>query len=350
MDRSRRELTTPRAAYPSSLKKTLLALMLTAAVGAVPPPKGTDPMPPISIMLDAKTVSLGVVHARPDDEGFKSLFGTAWEALKSRTGGSGSALDLVASFLGRSATNMLIQFLPFQFVRIDHFDDQGRDKPSYMVTLSGFQGLQGIFYGTLLTGPDGKPFETEKIGKETVVIRAKPGQKREEALVLARVNGTFYGFADLETAHRVLEKKTAANPDLTKTLGLVNQEQDTYGVLLNRQNSVLRFFEWANRRDFEAIKTSIGEEKLNKLFEHVTLVTWTGDLISDDRMDMQVRWRTDSAESSEALEEALSVARKTLADRGRTGEIRLTTVDTEVLLDIQFTGYRKMLQDFLGRP
>lgn len=301
-------------------------------------------------MLDSKTVSLGVVHARPNDEGFKSLFNTAWDSIKTRTGGSGSALDLVSNFLGRSSTNILMQFLPFQMVRIDHFDDQGHDKASFMVTMSGFQGLQGIFYTGLLNGPEGKPYETEKIGKETVIIRAKPGQKREEAMVLARVNGTFYGFADLETAHRILEKKNTANPDLSKNLGLVNQDQDTYGVLLNRQNSVLRFFEWANRRDFQAIQQAIGEEKLNKLFEHVTLVTWTGDLISDDRMDMQVRWRTDTPESCEALEDALSVARKTLAERGRTGEIRLTTVDTEVLLDIQFTGYRKMLQDYLARP
>lgn len=307
-------------------------------------------MPPISLLLDSKTVSLGVVHARPDDEGFKSLFNTAWDSIKTRTGGSGSALDLVSNFLGRSSTNILMQFLPFQMVRIDHFDEQGHDKASFMLTLSGFQGLQGIFYSGLLNGPDGKPYETEKIGKEVVVIRAKPGQKREEALVVTRVQGTFYGFADLETAHRVLEKKTTPNPDLAKNLGLVNQDQDTYGVLLNRQNSVLRFFEWANRRDFEAIKTAIGEEKLNKLFEHVTLVTWTGDLISDDRMDMQVRWRTDTPESCEALEDALSTARKTLAERGRTGEIRLTTVDTEVLLDIQFTGYRKMLQDYIARP
>ncbi len=307
-------------------------------------------MPPISIMLDARTVSLGVVHARPEDEGFKSLFTTAWDSIKTRSGGSGSALDMVSTFLGRSTTNILMQFLPFQMVRVDHFDDEGHDKPSFMVTMSGFQGLQGIFYNTLLNGPDGKPFETEKIAKETVIIRAKPGQKREEALVLARINGTFYGFADLSTAHRVLEKKNAANPDLSKNLSLVNQDQDTYGVLLNKQNSVLRFFEWANRRDFEAIKASIGEEKLNKIFEHVTMVTWTGDLISDDRMDMQVRWRSDSPEACEALEDALSTARKTLAERGRTGEIRLTTVDTEVLLDIQFTGYRKMLQDYVARP
>lgn len=307
-------------------------------------------MPPISLLLDEKTVSLGVVHARPNDEGFKSLFNTAWDSIKTRTGGSGSALDLVANFLGRSSSNILIQFLPFQMVRVDHFDDQGHDKPSFMITLTGFQGLQGIFFNGLLNGPDGKPYETVKIGKEVATIRAKPGQKREEALVVARVNGTFFGFADLETARRVLEKKTTANPDLSKNLNLVNQDQDTYGVLLNRQNSVLRFFEWANRRDFEAIKQSIGEEKLNKLFEHVTLVTWTGDLISDDRMDMQVRWRTDSPESCEALEDALSLARKTLAERGRTGDIRLTSVDTEVLLDIQFTGYRKMLQDYLARP
>ena len=327
-------------------------LLLGLAYWAEPPktPPEKDKMPPFGTMLDSKTVSLGVVHARPDDEGFKSLFATAWESIKTRPGGSGSALDLVSGFLSRSGTNILLQLLPFQMVRVDHFDDQGHDKPSFMVTLTGFQGLQGIFYNGLLNGPEGKPYETEKIGKETVIIRAKPGQKREESMVIARVGGTFYGFADLDTAHRVLEKKTAANPELSKTLGLVNQDQDTYGVLLNRQNSVLRFFEWANRRDFEAIKSTIGEEKLNKIFEHVTLVTWTGDLISDDRMDMQVRWRTDSPEACDALEDALSLARKTLAERGRTGEIRLTTVDTEVLLDIQFTGYRKMLQDYLARP
>jgi len=334
------------------MKRNLLVLLVSAVAWADPPkpPPAADKMPPITMLLDAKTVSVGVVHARPEDEGFKSLFATAWDSIKTRTGGSGSALDMISSFLGRSTTNILLQLLPFQMVRIDHFDDKGNDKPSFMVTMSGFQGLQGIFYAGLLNDKDGKPYETERIGKETVVIRAKPEQKREEAMVLARVDGSFYGFADLETAHRVLEKKATPNPELTKTLALVNQDQDTYGVLLNRQNSVLRFFEWVNRRDFEGVKVAVGEEKLNKLFEHVTLVTWQGDLISDDRMDMQVRWRTDAPEMAEQLEDVLSVARKALADRGRTGEIRITTVDTEVLLDIQFTGYRKMLQDYIARP
>ncbi|MBT9583197.1 hypothetical protein IV102_07600 [bacterium] len=328
------------------MKKTLFALACLTNLVWADGPK----LPPPSSLLDSKAVSLGVVHARPDDTGFKELFKTAWGAVQKRPGGTGGVIDMIGGFLSRTAQeNMLLGFLPFQMVRIDHFDEKGRDRASFMVTLSGWPGLQGLFFATLLNGPDGQPYPTERVGNETVVIRARPGQPKEDAGVVARLGGTFYSFADIEIARRILEKKQGNNPDLSAILSALNQEMDTYGVLLNKQDSLMRFLEWVNKRDFEAAKTSVGAEKLTNLFKHVELVTWQGDLISDDRMDMQVRFRTDSPDQAEVMEEVLSTVRKTLAERGRTGDLQMTTVDNDVMLDIQFTGYRKMLTDYLER-
>jgi hypothetical protein len=328
------------------VKKIFVALACCVHFGWAEGPKLPEP----SVLLDSKAVSLGVVHARPDDTGFKELFKTAWGAVQKRPGGTGNVIDMIGGFLSRTAQeNMLLGFLPFRMVRIDHFDEKGRDRASFMVTLSGWPGLQGLFFATLLNGPDGKPYPTERVGNEVVVIRVRPGQAREDAGVVARVGGTFYSFADLEIARRILENKQGVNPELSANLAALNQEMDTYGVLLNRQNSLLRFLEWVNRRDFEVAKASVGGEKMVNLFDHVELVTWQGDLISDDRMDMQVRFRTDSPEQAEAMEEVLSTVRQALAEKGRTGDLQMTTVENDVLVDIQFTGYRKMLTDYLER-
>ena len=323
-----------------------MALAVCASAGWCEAPK----LPSPQVLMDSRAVSLGVVIARPEDNGFKQLFKTAWAAVQKRPGGGGGVIDMISGFLSKTAQeNMLLGFLPFQMVRIDHFDEKGRDKASFMVTLSGWPGLQGLFYGTLLNGPDGTPYPTERVGNETVVVRPRPGQPKEDAGVVARVAGTFYSFADLTTAHRILEKKQGVNPELMANLAGLNQDLDTYGVLLNRQDSLMRFLEWVNRRDFEVVRAAVGPDKLVNLFKHVDLVTWQGDLISDDRMDMQVRFRTDSPEQAEIMEEVLSTARTALAERGRTGDLQMTTVDNDVLVDIQFTGYRKMLTDYLER-
>lgn len=330
----------------SDLKKTLVALAFCTRCLWAEGPQIPSPL----TFVDSGAVSLGVVHARPEDSGFQALFKTAWEAVKNRQQDGGGVISMISNFLSRTAQeNMLLGFLPLQMVRIDHFDEKGRDQASFMVTLSGWQGLQALFYATLLTGPDGQPYPTERVARETVVIRPKAGQDREDAGVVSRVDGTFYSFANLETARRILEKKQRPHEELSRTLAGLNQNQDTYGVLLNRQNSLIRFLEWVNRRDFEVARTAVGAEKLANALKHVELVTWQGDLISDDRMDMQVRFRADSPEQAEILEDVLSVSRAALAERGRTGELQMTTVDNEVLIDIQFTGYRKMLTDYLER-
>ena len=327
-----------------SLKTWLLGLSLAGWAWAEPK------LPAPTVLLDSRAVSIGVVHARPEDAGFQQLFKTAWGAMRQRKGGGGSFLDLLSTFLSHSTQeSMLLGMLPFQGVRIDHFDEKGHDRASFMVTLSGFQGLQGLFYNTLLRGPDGASYPTERIGKDTLVIRPKPGQPKEEAPAVARVDGTFYSFADQETAHRILEHKQGQNPDLTRIFQQLDQQQDTYGVLLNRQDSLYRFFNWVNRRDFESVRQAVGEEKLLNCFRHVEYCTWQGDLISDDRMDMQVRFRADSIENAEVLENVLTTARQALAAQGRMGETQMATVDQDVLVSLQFTGYRKMLTDYLSR-
>lgn len=307
-------------------------------------------LPSPNVLLESRAVSIGVVHARPDDTGFRDLFKTAWEAMKGRGKGGGTVLDVITNFLSATTQeNILLQLLPFQGVRIDQIDEKGRDRASFMVTLCGWPGVQGLFYQSLLNGPDGKPYPTEKVGRETVVLRPKPGQALEDAPALARVDGTFYAFSDLETAKRILENRQGANLELTKVFSQIDQKQDTYGVLLNRQESLYRFFNWVNRHDFEVVRQAVGEQKLVDTFKHIDFCTWQGDLISDDRMDMQVRFRADAADKAEQLEDVLSVAREALALKGRMGDLQMTTVDQDVLLNIQFTGYRKMLTDYLGK-
>lgn len=319
-----------------------LGLLWTAPVRAE--------MPSPTILLDSRAVSIGVIQARAEDVGFKAMLKTAWEAMKAREGGGNTFLDLITGFLSSSTQeNILLGFLPFQGVRIDQIDEKGRDRASFMVTVAGWPGMQGLFWNTLLRAKDGQPCPTERVGRETLVLRPKEGQPLEEALTAARINGTFYSFSDPATARRILEKRAPDNAELEAAYNQLNQEMDTYGVLLNRKEALFRFFSWINRRDFEAVKQGVGEERLLEALGHVEFMTWQGDLISDDRMDMQVRFRTDSAEWAPRLEEVLSLARRALAERGRTGDLQMTSVDQDVLLDIQFQGYRQMMVDYLQR-
>lgn len=306
--------------------------------------------PAPTVLLDSQAVSIGVVQARADDAGFRQLFATAWDAMKHRNGGSGGFLDLVTAFLSRSTQeNILLGFLPFQGVRIDNFDENGENHASFMVSLGGFYGIQGLFYNSLLNGPDGKPYPTERVAGETVIVRQKPGMTAEQAGVVARVDGTFYSFSDLRTARRVLENQTGENPDLRKVLAGVDASNDTYGAIVNRQEALLRFLTWINKRDFEAVRQAVGEEKLRNTLGTVKYLSWQGDLISDDRMDMQVRFHAGKPEEAEALEDVLQTAHDALAARGRMGDWQMTTVEEDVLLGIQFTGYRKMLTDYLTK-
>ncbi len=328
-----------------------LALLQCCLLGGVAQAEGRGPrLPDPTQLLDAQAVSLGVVHARAEDAGFRSLLKTAWEAMRSRKNKGSSFLDLISGFLSSTTQeNILLGFLPFQAVRIDHIDARGKDKASFMVTVGGWSGVQALFWNTLLQGPDGKPYPTEKVAGETVVIRVREGQPREEAPVIARVDGTFYSFANLETARRVLDRQLGENADLGVAFGELDRQQDTYGVLLNRQQSLLRFFNWVNKRDFLTVQEAVGAERLQQVLSHVEYLTWQGDLLSDDRMDMQIKFHADAGENAEQIEEVISLARSALAARGRTGELEMTTVDEDVLLNVQFTGYRKMLVDYINR-
>ena len=334
------------------MRKTLVGLALfqvTFLCGLAGADRGPR-MPEPTRLLDAQAVSLGVVHARAEDAGFRSLLKTAWEAMRQRKNKGSSFLDLVSGFLSSTTQeNILLGFLPFQAARIDHIDAKGSDKASFMVTVGGWAGVQALFWNTLLQGPDGKPYPTEKVAGETVILRAKPGQPREEASVIARVDGTFYSFANLETARKVLDRQLGENAGLAEVFAELDHQQDTYGVILNRQQSLLRFFNWVNKRDFITVEEAVGSERLRQVLGHVEHVTWQGDLLSDDRMDMQIRFHADAGENAEQIEEVLSLARTALAAKGRTESLEMTTVDQEVLLTVQFTGYRKMLVDYINR-
>lgn len=325
------------------LRATLAAACLLVGVARADLP---DPRR----MLDSGAVSLGVVRALPDDEAVRDLIKTAWAAVQGRPAVKGSFLSLLTGFLSSSTQeDMLLQLLPLQGVRIDGFDEQGRDRASFMLTAQGWRGLQTMYYNSLLNGPDGQPYPTEQVGAETVTVRVKPGQTREEATVMARVGGTFYSFANLATARRLLGGSPAVSGPLAAAWKRVDTSGDTFGAVINQNGSLGRFLAWINKRDYGRVRDVLGEEELTRALAGVRTMTWQGNMESSDAMLFQLRFQTASADAAEALESALSRARATLAEIGRVNDLQVTSLDTDVLVKVEMIGYRKMLTDYLQR-
>ena len=325
-----------------------MALLLSASVWALEPPRKLVLPEPTSILAEG-AVSLGVLRARPEDAGFQALMKTAWEALQARPA-SGGWLGLLTGLLSRGTQeNVLLGLLPFQGVRMDWLDSSGKDHAAMMLTVAGWPGLQSIFWGGLLSGPDGKPYPEKQIGGKTVILRVKPGQTEEQAAASAREGGSFYHFSDLETARRVWGEGAKPEPALGPILAELDNQQDTYGVILNRNGSLMRILKWVNWGDTTAVENAVGPERMRQVVSGVRYLTWTGDLVDDNTMNMQVKFHTDSEETAEAVAQLLRDARKTLKERGRAADLQMITRSEDVLLDVQMVGYRRLLQEYLKR-
>lgn len=342
------------------MKYLLLVLLLAGSVLAQEPAKKREapPAPLPDAFVEPDSMSIGVIQARPDDVGFQQLLRTAWAALQERGAtNSGGFLNMA---LGLMATgkqeDTLLTFLPIQLVRVDRLDKDNHPVPTLGISIAGWPGVQTLYYNSLLSAPDGKPYPTQRVGSTTVVLQKRnPDQKDEEVRALAKVKGSYASFPNVGVAQRIIPRLTGTNVtmpdgDLNDVLGTVDRTMDTYGAVLNKNGSLWKFLWWLNQRDCARIQQEVGPEKLATALGKIQYLTWQGDLVSDDRTDLQVRFQTDSEESGELVADVLKETKGILKKYGRAGDLQMTTAERQVLLTVSMVGYKKMLQDYIAGP
>jgi hypothetical protein len=310
------------------------------------------PNPAIFISPDA--VSFLVVRATPEDQGFQSLFDTAWESMNGAKGGGNNWIyKAILGKLQGEDTNAFSALLPAQFVRIDALPEDATDPyPTTVTTVSGWPGLQSIWYLAQSKGPDGN-FPVEELSDATLILRdghEDPSRGR----VLTRLNGSIASFPTAARARHAVKRfaendATSPNSQLEELLSTLDPDADTYGVLLNDRGSALRMLRWLNKYDVTRAEQSIGVERTQRLFNEILSITWEGDLVSDDEMKLLLRFQTTSPEARKEVAVMLKDVREVLAGYGRAGKMEITGLDNELFVKFQMTGYRQMLRGYIER-
>ena len=317
-------------------RKLTLALALTLAVAAEPP---KNSLPDPLSYVDPSCVSFGVMHARADDQAIHRTMQMLWTELEKRHLSSDSWVGMLANFLSTGQRQqLLLGFLPFQGIRLDYLDSQGGAHSATVVTVAGWKGLQGLFWNRLIHDSQGKPWPTQRVGGADVV-NSRDGK-------LARRDGTFYKFTDTMMAQRCLLQSRHAVPALYNSL---DRSHDTYGVLHNRQLSLRRFLTWMNMDDVAAVEKAMGVDKFKRAMESVEYLTWQGEVLDDDRLDLEMRIHVVRPQENELVSELLTVARRVLKERGRPTEIKTRIVGSDLMLDMVIGGNRQFFLDYLTK-
>lgn len=317
------------------LKKVALALATSAALAAEP--TKVDLPNPMGF-VDTGCVSFGVLHARADDQNIhRAMLNMAVE-LDKRQLDSSTWVGILANLLSPAQRQkMLLGFLPFQGIRLDYVDNSGGLHSANVVTVSGWRGLQGLFWNRLLTDHQGRPFPTKKMGRADVTVR------REGAI--ARLDGTFYAFSDTLMAQRCLVKSAHSVPALYKTL---DTSHDTYGILYNRQKSLSRFLHWMNMDDLAAVENAMGVDRFKKAMDAVEYLMWQGEVLDDDHLDLEMKVHVPNSADVPLVNELLTTARTVLKQRGRPTEVtNKQSTSHDIAFDMVIGGNRKFFLDYL---
>ncbi len=315
-----------------SLALLLSSLSLTSALAAQPSSGLPDPLH----FADGNCVSFGVVQVRPEDTAFQAAFQAVARELETRQLDSASWIGILSSLLSQNQRAALFSgLLPAQGIRVDYLDAQGGLHSATVVTCTGWKGFQALLWGRLMMDKSGQPWPVEKVGRNEVVLR-KDG-------TVARINGSFYAFSDKEIARTTLERKPAPAP---KDFAELDKTHDTYGLLFNRQNSLARFLRWVDRHDYAAVQKAFGEARFSEANQAVDSVRWTGELLDDDRVSLEIRVRLKEAGKAELVDEFLSVARQILKERGRPARVESCIVDDEVLINAEIAGNRSFFLNY----
>ena len=317
-------------------KRWAIALALGSSLAAEP---SKNSLPDPISYVDTGCVSFGVMHARANDQAIHRAMQNLWIELENRQLDSSSWVGILANFLSAGQRQqLLLGFLPFQGIRLDYLDQQGGLHSATVVTVSGWKGLQGLFWNRLILDPQGNPWPTRRVGQADVVV-SREGN-------MARLDGTFYAFSDTMMAQRCLLRGHHSVPALYQSL---DRSHDTYGILYNRQRSLQRFLTWMNMDDVAAVERAMGADKFRRAMEAVDYLTWQGEVLDDDRLDLDMKVHVVRQEDTALAEELVSVARRVLRDRGRPTEMKTRVVGSDLNLDMVIGGNRQFFLDYLTK-
>ncbi len=330
----------------------LLLLLFWASPGLAAESPQKVELPPPEVLVTPDAISLAVVQARPDDEGFRALLKTAWEGFQGVSGqGTNSFLKVVLRAIQGDDPYGLSSFLPVQAVRVDQLGPQGKPHPTLAVTVAGWPGLQTFFYTGLAHNHQGQKYPTQDYEAATLVLR-DGWEDPTASRILTRVKGTFLSFPTIDQAETVIERldkqdASLAQTALTQALTGLDTQADTYGVILNRNGSMLKFLLWLNQYDVGRVIERVGRQRMDEVLEEVTLLAWEGDLQSNDSLRFLARFETTSKEARQALREVLLEAAEVLREHNRAGELQVTGLRNQVLVDFTMVGYRRTMLGYI---
>lgn len=335
------------------IRRTFVAAALLAALalpaGAQEAPRTGFPAP--ESLLERDSIAVAVLRARADDAGFQALLANAWRTLKSRSAFTlPPALLFTLSAMGNGQDeDGLLSFLPAQIVRVDRLGPQGPE-PTFAFTVSGWQGLQGLFFSAL-AAPGGKALPTREHRGQTIVLR-EGWEDPRKARVLSRVKGTFVSCPTPDRARGVIDllSKPRSAPPQTSLLYAfqrLDASKDTYGALVNEKGSLMKFVEWTNEVDVERVRQEVGAAELDAAAAHARWMTWEGDVVSDDQVDLRVKFEADTADGAQQIADVLMKARTVLAKYNRAGHFQVGATGKQVDLYFSMIGFRQAVQAYV---
>jgi len=312
-------------------------------------------IPEPAIFVGPDSVSFLVVRATPEDEGFRALFDTAWKSLSgARGGGNNWIYQAILGKLQGEDSNAFSALLPAQFVRVDALPEGATEPhPTTVTTVSGWPGLQSIWYLAQGKGTDGA-FPTEELGGDATLILRDGHDDPTRGRVLTRLDGSIASFPTVKSARYAVTRyakndTSSANPRMQSLLEGLDPTKDTYGVLINERGSALRMLRWLNKYDVSRAEQELGEERARKVFDQILSLTWEGDLVSDDEMKLLLKFQTASPDARKEVAAMLKDVREVLAGYGRAGKMEITGLDNELFVNFELTGYKQMLTNYIER-
>lgn len=333
------------------------ALLVVTTVSASLAQTSTSKLeiPEPAIFLTPDAVSMTVVRARPEDEGFRSLFDTAWKALAGANGvGSNFLYKAVLAKIKGDDSNAFSALLPAQFVRVDSLAPEAQEPhPTTVTTISGWPGVQAFWYTMQDRASDGTKAPKVELDDATLILR-DGYQDPTKGRVLTRLDGTIVSFPDEKkakyaVARYVKNRTNCPNEEFGELLAGLDTSHDTYGVLLNKRGSALKMLRWLNKGDVARAEQAVGKDRMAAILETVHSMTWEGDLISDDEVKFLLKFRTTTPEARKELAAMLKDVREVLNSYGRAGKMETTGLDNELYVNFEMTGYRNMLVGYIDR-